>query len=101
MVLLHLLLLPSLLECVYMWLCICGNGGRVATAPVALVAPEIPPLLMQRLAITESRSFSDISSRLPLLIPFNLSVLVSNLAIAIATALCNNLVALASTRLVR
>jgi hypothetical protein len=69
-----------------------------AGAPAALVAPEIPPLLMQLLPIAEPHSFSDSSSRLLLLLQFISSVSVSNLAIAVATVFCNNLEALASTR---
>ena len=75
-----------------------GGGGVVEAAPAALLAPEIPPLLVQRLPNEEPRSFSDSISRLLLLLPFISSVLGSNLAIAVATAFCKNLVALASTR---
>ena len=75
-----------------------GGGGGVAAAHVALVAPEIPPLLMHRLPIPEHRSFSDSNSRLLFLIPFISSVSASNLAITLATAFNKNFVALASTR---
>jgi hypothetical protein len=74
------------------------RGGDVPTAPADPVAPEIPPLLMQRLPKAESRSFSDSSSRILLLLSFIKSVSVSNLAIAVAAACCKHLVALASTR---
>ena len=74
------------------------RGGGVQAAPADLVAPEIPPLLMQRLPKAESRSFSDISSRFILLLSFIKSVSVSNLATAVAVAFCKHLVALASTR---
>jgi hypothetical protein len=60
--------------------------------------PEIPPLLMQRLPIAESRRFSDSSSHILLLLLNFPSVSVSNLAIAVAVAFYKNLVALASTR---
>ena len=76
---------------------ICGGGG-CATAHAALVAPEIPPILMQRLSKAESRSFSDTSSRILLLLSFIKFASVSSLAIALATAFCKHLVALASTR---
>ncbi len=66
----------------------CGGG---AAAPAAPVAPEILPLLMQRLPIAEPRSFSDSSSRLPLIRPFIASLSVANLAIAVATSFCKNL----------
>ncbi len=69
---------------------ICGGGG-VAAAHVALVAPEMPPLLMQRLPIAEPHSFSDSSSRMLLILQFMSSVSVSDLAIAAAAPLCNNL----------
>ncbi len=76
-----------------------GDCGGVASALAAPVDPESPPLLMQQLLIAESRSFSDISSRLLLILPFILSLSVSNLAITASSAFCKNLVALASTRL--
>ncbi len=60
--------------------------------------PEIPPLLMQRLPIAESRRFSNSSSHFLLLLLIFPSVSVSNLAIGVAVAFCKNLVALASTR---
>ena len=77
-----------------------ASGGGAA-APATPVPPEIPPLFMQRLPKAESRSFSDGSSRILLLLSFITSVLVSNLAIAVATAFCKHLVALASTRTAR
>jgi hypothetical protein len=55
-----------------------GVRGVVAVALVAHVAPELPPLLMQRLPIAESCSFTDGSSRLLLLLPFIPYVFVSN-----------------------
>ena len=75
-----------------------GGCGGVAAAPVALVAPENLPLLMQRLPIAEPRSFSDSSSRLLLTPPFISSLSIANLAIAVAAAFCKNLAALASMR---
>ena len=57
----------------------CGDVDTVAP-----FAPEIPPLLTQRLPIAESRSFNDISNRLLLLLPFIQSKSVSNLAISVA-----------------
>ena len=77
------------------------GAGASAPAHAALVAPEIPPLLMQRLRIAESRRFSDNSSHILLLLLIFPSVSVSNLAIAVAVAFCKNLVALASSRPVR
>ena len=73
----------------------CGGAAAVLAAPVA---PEIPPLLMQRLPIAEPRSFSDNSSRLLLILPFISSLSIANLAIAVAAAFCNKLVALVFTR---
>ncbi len=56
---------------------IIGGGGGVAAAlappiaPLDLVTPpEIPPLLLQRLSITELRRFSDSSSCILLPLPF-------------------------------
>jgi hypothetical protein len=72
--------------------------GGVAAAPAAPVAPEILPLLMQRLPVAEPRSFSDSSSRLLLILPFISTLSVINLAIAVAAAFCKNLAAVASTR---
>ena len=69
-----------------------------AGARAALVAPEIPPLIMQLLPIAEPHSFSDSSSRLLLLLQFISFVSVSNLVITVAVVFCNNLEALASTR---
>ncbi len=68
-----------------MIICDCGGG---ASTPTDLVAPEIPSLLMQRLPKVESRSFSDSSSRILLLLSFITSVPVSNLAIAVEAAFC-------------
>ena len=65
-----------------------GGCGGVAAAPAALVAPEIPPLLMQRLPIAEPNGFSDSSSRLLLILPFISSLSFANLAIAVAAAFC-------------
>ncbi len=76
---------------------ICGCGG-VAASLAAPVAPEILPLLKQRLPIAEPRSFSDSSSHLLLILPFISSLSIANLAIAVAVAFCKNLAALASTR---
>ncbi len=76
---------------------ISGCGG-VAAALAAPVAPEILPLLMQRLPIAEPRNFSDSNSRLLLILPFISTLSVANLSIEVATAFCKNLTALASTR---
>ena len=48
--------------------------------------PEIPQLFMHRLPIAELRSFSDSISNLLLFVSYVATVLVSNLAIAIAAA---------------
>ena len=72
-----------------------------AAVPAALVAPEVPPLLMRRLPIAQSRRFSDSSSHLLLLLSFIPSASVSYLAIAVAAAFRKNLVASASARSAR
>ncbi len=76
---------------------VCG-GGDGAAALADHVAPEIPPLHMQLLPKAESRSFSDSSSRILLLLSFIKSISVSNVAIAVSVAFCKHLVALVSTR---
>ena len=89
-----------------------GGGGDavdVASAPtvprqspasleLCVSPPEISPHLMQRLAVTKSRSFSD-CSHYPILFPmFFLAVLVSQLAIAVEDDVRKRIVALASTK---
>ncbi len=74
------------------------RGGGVSVAHADLVAPEVPPHLMQRLPKAESHCFSDCISRILLLFSFIKSVSVSNLAIAVAADFCKHLVALPSTR---
>ena len=75
-----------------------GGGDVVATPLAALVAPEIPPLLMQRLPIAKSCSFSDSNRRLLLLLPLIPSASNSNLVISVAVAFYKNYVALACTK---
>ncbi len=53
--------------------------------------PAFPQLFMHRLSITELRSFSDSSSNLLLFVPFVATVSVSNLAVAVATAVHKSL----------
>ena len=72
-----------------------------AAALAAPVAPQVPPLLMRRLPIAQSRRFSDSSSHLLLLLSFIPSASVSYLAIAVAAAFRKNLVASASSRSAR
>ncbi len=72
-----------------------------ASAPAAHVASEVPPLLMRRLPISQSRRFSDSSSHLLLLLSLIPSSSVSYLAIAVAAAFRKNLVASASARSAR
>ncbi len=72
-----------------------------AFAHVAHVAPEVPPLLIRRLPIAQSRRFSDMSSHLLLFLPFYPSASVSYLAIGVTSAFRKNLVASASSRSAR
>ena len=66
-----------------------------------LMLLSLPPLLIRRLPIAQTRRFSDSSSHLLLLLSFIPSASVSYLAIAVAAAFRKNLVASASARSAR
>jgi hypothetical protein len=59
---------------------------------ICVTPPEISPFLIQRLPVSDPRSFSDSSSYILLFVMLFLAVSVSNLAIAVAAAIRKSLV---------